>query len=215
MSADIDLKQLERKAFRSTFQDGLWDIFLGLLLLILWAGPLFLDPIEPSWLRLAARAVVMAAAVLAFVAGKRFITLPRLGRAKFGRARQEKRRKTAAVYAVAVAAGILLWILAVAAQRNATGLGTFFRSSQTWIGLGLALMVGLVIGLGAYFMDFTRGYAHAVLYAGAFAAAEVLGTPLGFLIGGGIGALVGIIVLVRFLRVQPLAWEEETHGTES
>ena len=40
MSEKIDLKELERRAFRSTFQDGLWDIFLGLLLLNMGGGTL-------------------------------------------------------------------------------------------------------------------------------------------------------------------------------
>ena len=29
----LDLKQLEQKAYRSTFQDGLWDIFTGVMIL--------------------------------------------------------------------------------------------------------------------------------------------------------------------------------------
>ena len=29
MVANINLKKLEQKAFRSVFQDGLWDIFIG------------------------------------------------------------------------------------------------------------------------------------------------------------------------------------------
>ncbi|MBN2258633.1 MAG: hypothetical protein JW704_12600 [Anaerolineaceae bacterium] len=29
MSALMDLKVLEKKAYRSTFQDGLWDLYLG------------------------------------------------------------------------------------------------------------------------------------------------------------------------------------------
>ncbi len=32
MSTNIDLNKLEQKAYRTNFQDGLWDIFLGLLL---------------------------------------------------------------------------------------------------------------------------------------------------------------------------------------
>ena len=35
MSQNLDLKILERKAFRSVHQDGLWDIYLGGLLLVL------------------------------------------------------------------------------------------------------------------------------------------------------------------------------------
>ena len=33
MTQNINLKALEKKAWRSVFQDGLWDIFLGLLLM--------------------------------------------------------------------------------------------------------------------------------------------------------------------------------------
>ena len=36
----IDLQDLERKAFRSNFQDGLWDIFLGLMLVQMCFGPI-------------------------------------------------------------------------------------------------------------------------------------------------------------------------------
>lgn len=215
MSTNLDLKQLERKAWTSTFQDGMLDIFLGLLLLLNWAWPSFLAPIEPDGLRIAAEVGVMAALIATFWLGKRFITLPRLGRAEFGPARQAKRKRTAAVYAAAVLVTVLVWVLAVAARGDHPGLAAVLQNESTWIGLGFALMAGLVIGLGAYFMDFTRGYVHAVLYAGAFAAAEVLGTPLGFLIAGGIGTLVGIVVLARFLREQPLDWEEENLGTES
>jgi hypothetical protein len=38
MSQSISLKELERKAFRSTFQDGLWDMYLGFLLLMMGMG---------------------------------------------------------------------------------------------------------------------------------------------------------------------------------
>jgi len=43
MSQTINLKELERKAWRSVFQDGLWDIFLGLLLLAMAIGALLSD----------------------------------------------------------------------------------------------------------------------------------------------------------------------------
>jgi len=32
MTDNLDLKELEKKAWRSTFQDGLWDIYFGLLI---------------------------------------------------------------------------------------------------------------------------------------------------------------------------------------
>jgi hypothetical protein len=214
VATDIDLKQLERRAWTSTFQDGLLDIFLGLLLLLNWAWPSFLAPIEPAGWRVAAEVAVMAALIAAFWAGKRFLTLPRLGRAEFGPARTSRRRKTAAVIGVAaLLTGILLFV-AIAAQQDPDGLGATLRSGEVWIGAGLALMAGLVIGAAAHLLDFPRGYVHALLYAGAFAAAEILNAPLGFAVAGGIGVVVGVFCLIRFLRDYPVP-EEVSHGTES
>lgn len=31
MTEKVDLRELEKKAWKSTFQDGLWDIYFGLL----------------------------------------------------------------------------------------------------------------------------------------------------------------------------------------
>jgi hypothetical protein len=35
MSQNLDLKAIERKAFRSVHEDGLWDIYIGGLLLVM------------------------------------------------------------------------------------------------------------------------------------------------------------------------------------
>ena len=33
MAEDLDLNELERKAFRSTFQDGIWDLYIAGMML--------------------------------------------------------------------------------------------------------------------------------------------------------------------------------------
>lgn len=33
MVAKIELKEIEKKAYKSVFQDGLWDIYFGILVL--------------------------------------------------------------------------------------------------------------------------------------------------------------------------------------
>ena len=43
MSQEVDLKEAERKVFRSTFQDGLVEIMLGCIVLMFAIGP-FLSP---------------------------------------------------------------------------------------------------------------------------------------------------------------------------
>ncbi|MFW9872823.1 MAG: hypothetical protein ACFFG0_06950 [Candidatus Thorarchaeota archaeon] len=42
MVEPIELKKLEKKAYKSTFQDGIWDIFMGMILLNLGLGSLFI-----------------------------------------------------------------------------------------------------------------------------------------------------------------------------
>ncbi|MCJ7813777.1 hypothetical protein MUP95_10735 [bacterium] len=43
MNALLNLKELEKKAFRSYFEDGLWDIFVGIILLQFFVIPLYIS----------------------------------------------------------------------------------------------------------------------------------------------------------------------------
>jgi len=67
MSEMIDLHHVERRAWRLYFQDGLWDIFLGLLFL----GTGLRALTGNLWFYL-----LVLAGVLALILGKRWITLP-------------------------------------------------------------------------------------------------------------------------------------------
>jgi hypothetical protein len=102
MSTRINLKELERKAWRSVFQDGLWDIYLGFLLLTMGMGPV-LPSLDTSviW-TLAMLLTFSVLAWLAFWAGKKFITTPRMGLVKFGPQRKAKLKKTRAVLFLSV-----------------------------------------------------------------------------------------------------------------
>ena len=95
MSRDINLKELERKAWRSVFQDGLWDIYLGLLLMALAIYALLSKTKLPEAQQMVIYIGLMAASMLVLWAGKRFITLPRMGRVKFGPRGKTRRRKIA------------------------------------------------------------------------------------------------------------------------
>ena len=108
MSKSIDWKALEGKAWRSVFQDGLWDIYLGNILLS-FAVSAWLDkkPINDD-LRMASYIGVMVLGMIVLYAGKRFVTSPRLGQVKFGAERQKKRRVVQLVLFISVLVGLLL-----------------------------------------------------------------------------------------------------------
>jgi len=102
MTGKINLKEIERKAWMSYFEDGLWDIFMGLLMLTTGIRSLT----DNVWFTLG-----IFAALLISVIGKKLITIPRIGRVKFGPARKVKQKKLAAVLIVSVLATLALLLL--------------------------------------------------------------------------------------------------------
>ena len=206
MSENVNLKQIERKAWISYFDDGLWDIMLGLTLMFVGI-PALLPNIFTSELRQdGASAVLMGLAFGIFWAGKRFITVPRLGRARFGQERKAKQRKTAAIYAISVLAGVIAFLLFLAQSTNPSS-GASWLGSAGLVALGIGAWMMLVFSLGSYFMDFTRGYVVGALYVLGFSGTVLLHNPIMLLFAGGITLLMGLVVFIRFLQNYPIPAE--------
>ncbi len=207
MSASVDLKDIERKAWRSFFHDGLWDMFLGLLLLNMGLGvALTSTDLSVSWI-LVLELVFVSVVLLGFWAGKKFITTPRIGLVKFGPQRQARVKNLRAVLFMSALLGAVVFVI---------GLGT----SQNWLPEAVAaipipayvwtVQCIVVFGLGAYFLDVPRFYAYGVLYAIPFplaiALVDIAGpAAFGFAFGvpAGIMVLIGAVLFVRFLRNYP------------
>lgn len=160
MSKSIDLKALERKAWRSVFQDGLWDIYLGIILSS-FAVNAWLDkkPIEDD-LRMIGYIGVMVLGMVVLFAGKRFITMPRLGRVKFGVERRKKRRVVQLVLFISVLIGLLLWWLSAVYFGGDREVPSKWMFPAIWV-----LNVLAVFGLSAYFFEYERLYLIGFLYA--------------------------------------------------
>ena len=96
MIENLSLKEIERRAFRSTYQDGLWDLYLGAVVM---AMGLFMY--HPATGYTAANPIgallITSFAYSLFQAGKKRITTPRLGQARFGAMRQQKKRSISLV----------------------------------------------------------------------------------------------------------------------
>jgi hypothetical protein len=213
MSQSINLKELERKAFRSTFQDGLWDMYLGFLLLIMGMGPV-LPALNKSviW-TLVILLMLSVLAWLAFWAGKKFITTPRMGLVRFGPQRKAKLKKTRAVLFLSALLGVITLVLR--AMWNIEWAARIPVPAYIW-----AVQAIVVFGLGAYFLDVSRFYAYGVLYAIPVPVGIVLlqntGLPgfmfLPFGVSGGIMVIIGVVLFTRFLREYPVVPEEASYG---
>jgi len=221
MAQDINLKEIERRAFRSTFQDGLWDIFLGLLLLNMGIGTIVGGTLGETELSLMSLSWIVLLIVplpflvfAAFWAGKKFITTPRIGLVKFGPQRKAKMKNVRAVLFVSVLLLVIMFFLGWAAMGNrlpwwATQipLPLYVWPAQTII----------VFGLAAYFLDVPRFYAYGVLYGLPFPAGVLLvkntditvigSMAIAYSVPVGVMVLIGVVLFIRFLRNYPVLAE--------
>lgn len=211
MTPNIDLKQIERKAFRSTFQDGLWDLFLGLVLFSLAASALLSDSGISESLTMVFFVTMQTVVLVGFIAGKKLITVPRMGLVKFGPKRKRKLTKVRVVLLISAFMGAVIFVVAPFSMRN----------PPEWLNpalvLGAAWVVNCIVvfSLGAYFLDLPRLYAYGMLFA-ITVPLDILVRKLVYLdlsfVAFGVPALVilvvGTVMFVRFLRDYPLPIKE-------
>lgn len=205
MSETINLKELERKAWRSTYEDGLWDIYYGLIVICLG---LFTTRPESGYSPATIIFLMMSLLVCyaAFWAAKRWITLPRMGQVKFGPARK-KRKKTLTILLaciVMVQVGFLL-VQVIAWQNPVFGKQiNGFLEETGLMDLAVAIIGALFVLpamlLIAYFQDFPRGYYIAVMMSLGIFLLIWLNQAIYVVIVGSLIALPGMVLLVRFIQ---------------
>ncbi len=198
----MSLKEAEKRAFKSTHQDGLWDMYLGAIFLAFGLGPLLrneggLD--ETS--SMVAHLVYVFGLLAIWILAKKRITTPRIGLVKFGAERKRKLFSLRIILTLSCGLGVAIWAL--------------FASDNP---LDLTLVLGLfsvnilvVLGLMAYFMEFERLYGYAVLWAASLPLGELLKSKSGlgdagyvYLVTGSLPIIIGAWLFVRFLRDYPL-----------
>ena len=209
MSTQINLKEIERKAFRSTFQDGLLDIVISSVVGSMALMEFIVVRDDFPWLYLVLAMLGVCAGQLVFWMGKRFITLPRMGQVKFGETRRKRGKTLALILSVVVLiqVGIVLmtagaWAIPALGEK----LQELFpdRSAMDLLVAAVgALFVGPSMMAIAYFIDFPRGYYIALVMSLGVFLMIWLGQPL-IQVGAAVLILIpGLVLLVRFVRQYP------------
>ena len=204
MNEEINLKGLEKRAWRSTYQDGIWDIYFGMIFLgiaLVIVGDEFGMPSELGSM------IIMicwySIAILFLMLGKKFITLPRMGFVKFGAKRKKIKKRLLGFLIINLLLAFLFLFV------NMSGIFTLLNIE----GLARPLVVGLLLitvplSILAYFLEYHRLYLYAIFFGLGFFFSELLypllGSPLDlFLSIGSIGIAVifiGFVYFIRFLR---------------
>jgi hypothetical protein len=217
MSNTLDLKQIERKAFRSTYQDGLWDIYMGA---IVAAMAVFLHRPESGYsaINIIGCILIFIVGNILFWAGKKYITLPRMGQVHFGPARQQKKKTLAIILGIIVLIQVFVVGVTIFGWLNpvfgAKLLGSFggYNLEHLAVAALSSLFVGPSMLVIAYLNDFLRGYYIAILMALAVFLMILINQPIFPLVIGGLIILPGLGLFINFLKKYPIPQGVETHG---
>jgi hypothetical protein len=216
MATPFDLKEIERKAYRSTFQDGLWDIYLGLVVVGMSIF-VYRPPAGYSAMNIFLSLLMTTVAYGLFWAGKKYITLPRMGHVRFGEVRKQKMRTLAIILGMFVLFQVgLVFLTALGWAKPGMGAKWFERLSingSTLLAVSTigSFIVGTSMIVKAYFSDFPRGYYIALLMALAVFLMIYLNQPVLPIVIGVLIILPGLMLFLRFLKTYPIHREDATH----
>jgi hypothetical protein len=212
MSTQLNLKEIERKAFRSTYEDGLWDIYFGLIVICM---SIFIyrpaSGYSPTNIILALLA--MSVAYSLFWAAKKYITVPRMGQVRFGDIRKKKKTTMTVFLSFVVLVQLILLGLTTLGwlDHEVSAWVNGFLKSQDLMDLTVALIGSLIVVSGmtltAYFSDFPRGYFIAAMMALAVFLMIYLNQPAYPILIGTLMIIPGTVLFFRFLKKYPLPGE--------
>jgi len=218
MSQNLDLKAIERKAFRSVHQDGLWDIYIGGLLLVLSLMFSIPDSGEGELATLGLAMLGVAIVFAFFQLGKKYITVPRMGQVRFGPERQKRKIKLAWIMGafVLMTLGMFLYSLYVwnvADAGQAVDLPVSPNLERAFVASLAALIAGVSMIITSYFKEFVRGYYIALLMGLGFFFTIFFNMTTPMIIAGALILIPGLVLFINFLRQHPLPSREVGHGS--
>jgi len=200
---------MEKKAWRVNFEDGIFDIYFGIIIISFVPHLIFIE-ILPIPINFLLGPIIIGFALAFFILCKKYLIKPRIGTVKYGRKRKIRKMKTAIILSINVIALLILFLL---------------RISDFWDNLNIPnsveilliqlIFVTLPLCLVAYILQYHRLYIIAVLMGSSFFFAELISNfitpPINilfvFLIIGGLIILMGVFSMIKFTKKYPLEKE--------
>lgn len=178
------MEGIEARLFASYFQDGMWDIMIGWMMIVT-ALRSFVDHWMVSFL-------IFAGIILAYFVRK-YVTMKRIGYAKFGTERRTKRKR---LLFLVIGANLLTLLILIV-----TLLG--FGSASNIFGFAIVVTILIIFSAVAYSFYYPRFFLWGVMFSGGILISEILGMDVGkyvFLLLGTVVTMIGIIYFMIFLK---------------
>ena len=198
---DSELQKIESKVYMSFFEDGVWDIFLGLFILAWGLSILTAAVYLPG--------VSFLGIYFSIWGIKKWLTYPRIGYVRFS---STSRRRITARFLILGTVVFLLGLMAAVLW----GIGTRPQWLADYFPLIFNGMLAAIVCFGAYWARVNRFYMYAALIFLGAVLHQWLGIKweYGFIGAGGIIILIGLGFLIKFLRKYPRVSQEDQYGNK-
>ena len=205
MTGLTDLKTLEKRAFRRFYEDGIFEVFLGLMLGTMAVGALVQDWIASETAGVLSMFGMSVVLVVVLMTVRRRLLRSRLGEFKPGPRRKRRIINVRLALLGSVVVGLILFGLVAAG-------GVSLVSLEVLMPLVWFINAVVVFGAMAYLLDVPRFYLHGFLFGLAMplmVLPDVLWNyrvPPWIALGGpaAVIVMIGLFKLTRFLREYPV-----------
>lgn len=215
MSTHYDLRQIQRRTFQlMSFEDGFWDLSLGIIIMFLAIYPVTRELLGPVW-----NLVLFLSLVVLVVVGQLVVRLlvsePRIGYALPRSSPMLRVLFIFTVVMVLITFGLVLLTFLGPGSESTSSVPTEASSERGYMVelIALLFMGGLFSALGylfgvtrLYFYGWMLGLAYLISIYMEHNAGWTFLIPLA--IAAGIIFLIGVVLLVRFLQKYSLREEQ-------
>jgi hypothetical protein len=200
--SEINLKEIEKKAYTSFHQDGIIDIIIGFCAIVF--GIIFYY--EPAMYFFFLGLFIAATPI--YILLKNRITAPRIGFVRFKPEREARIKQLMGIIVMITVLAVIvtnaIWIMS--AMKVLPKWLITFLDQYYMVYFGIILSAIMIIG--AFMADLKRFYVYGIVVLATFVGLHFLDVPgklgLGLTIPGLVMLLSGIALLLKFMKDYPV-----------
>ncbi|MBE9479325.1 MAG: hypothetical protein IMY80_05105 [Chloroflexi bacterium] len=215
MSESINLSDVQKRTMQlSEFEDGLWDLLVGSIFMVLAFYPITRELLGPTW-NMALFLLLLAFLVVGHLVAKRFISGPRMGYVK---TRRTPKIRLLLVVTIVIFLLTLALVLLTLFSPGWLSSGSEPSTPPLVRSYGVEWIVVIIMGAIFSVMGYRFGVARLYFYGWMLGLANLASVymshtagwtfPVPAAIAAGIILVIGFTLLLRFLRNYPIRTQE-------